>query len=148
MGTGYRPPRRSTGHLQFQPKSQTLLADWASAELMNGQIPKAIALLREAVSMKPENDPLREKLATLYEKIAQPQKPPPIGKSFPITARKDKSVLWRLAQTLTAANAFNQAHQAILRYLALDLDEGEQQSANDLNSFLERALSSNTKPAP
>lgn len=115
---------------------------------MNGQIPKAIALLREAVSMKPENDPLREKLATLYEKIAQPREAATHWKILSNHRPKDKSVLWHLAQTLAAANAFEQAHQAILRYLALDLDEGEQQSANDLNSFIERALSSNTHHSP
>ncbi|MBK8575747.1 MAG: hypothetical protein IPN90_08735 [Elusimicrobia bacterium] len=143
-GDGIRAAAAFDRAAQFQPKSQTLLANGASAELMNGQIPKAIALMREAVAMKQENDSLREKLALLYEKIAQPREAATHWKILSEHRPKDKSVLWRLAQTLAAAQAFDQAQKTIIRYLALDLDEGEEHAAHELNSLLERALSTRT----
>jgi Tfp pilus assembly protein PilF len=140
-GDGARAAAAFARAARFQPKSQNLLADWASAELMNGRIPNAIDLLREAVDMKNENDLLREKLATLYEKMDRPGEAARQWKILSDRRPEDKSVLWRLAQTLTAATEFDQARLAVDRYLALDLEGGESQAAKELKSFLERSPS-------
>ena len=133
-GEGARAAAAFSRAARFEPTSERLLTDWAAAERMNGQIPKAIALLKEALDVSRGNDSLREQLATLYEKSAQPKEAAAQWKILTDHRPKDKSAWWHLCQNLVASNDLVQAHQAIESYLRLDLTEEERENAESFYS--------------